>query len=246
MPVRSGQNQFFVRGKAMSSGNVFERLFKLWANICKLTLDGKRATEDVCNILQAIVDGKRLVEAKPTIEEILADWARFYKEVFCLDLDFSGVIIPERKPGFDRLLVIAQGMTHQRLFDKCKELFPSWKYTNSNLDEIIKSDRTSQNGHYAIWVRDRVEADEENKNLSADQLKERGTPEITLEEREAYELKFFKETGDHLDKSNRTHCTGSRFSDGSVPHASWFGRFGVNWYDSYDRNVHLRSRSVVS
>src|SRR3989338_3173881 len=223
MPVRSGKNKFFVRGKAMSSGNVFERLFKLWANICKLTLDGKRASEDVCNILQAIVDGKRLVEAKPTIEEILADWARFYKEVFCLDLDFSGVIIPERKPGFDRLLVIAQGMTHQRLFDKCKELFPSWKYTDKNLDEIIKSDRASQSGHYAIWVRDRVEADEENKNLSADDLKKRNSAEITFEERMLYELKFFKETGKHLDIKNWTLCAGSRDSDGNVPHADWDG-----------------------
>src|SRR3989338_9324403 len=179
----------------MSSGNnIFEMLFKQQATVNKLVLDGKRDPEEVSQTFQAIIAGKRLVEAKPTTEEMLADWANFYKEVFGLELDFSGITIPDSKPGFDRLLVVAQGMTPQRLFDKCKELFPSWKYTEKNLDEIIKSDRTSQNGHYAIWVRDRVEADEENKNLSADQLKERGTPEITLEEREAYELKFFKET----------------------------------------------------
>lgn len=109
----------------MSSGNVFERLFKLWASICKLILDGKRAAEEVCCVLQAIVDGKRLVEAKPTVEDVLADWTNFYKEVFDLDMDFSGVKIPEHRPGFDRLLVVAKGMTPQRLFDKCKELFPS-------------------------------------------------------------------------------------------------------------------------
>lgn len=228
----------------MSSGNVFERLFKLWASICKLILDGKREAEEVCSVLQTIVDGKRLVEATPTLQEMLADWSNFYKEVFGLDLDFSGVAIPEHKPGFDRLLVIAKGMTPQRLFNKCKELFPSWKYTDTDLDKVIKSVRTSQDGHYAVWVRDRVEADEENKNLSADDLKERGTDEITLEERIVYELKFFKETGEHLDKSNWTLCPGSRDSNGVVPDASWRGGFRVYWY--YCHCGDLRSRSVVS
>ena len=228
----------------MSSGNVFERLFKLWASICKLILDGKRAAEEVCNVLQAVVDGKRLVEATPTLQEMLADWTNFYKEVFGLDLDFSGVAIPERKPGFDRLMVIAKGMTPQYLFDKCKELFPSWKYTDSDLNKIIKSDRTSQDSHYAIWVRDRVETDEENRNLSADDLKERGTAEITFEERALYELKFFKETGDHLDKANWTLCAGSRYRSGNVPYAYWDGEFGVYWLYSHGHRGCLRSRSV--
>jgi len=230
----------------MSSGNLFERLFKLWASICKLILDGKRTAEEVCRVLQAIVDGKMLVEAKPTLQEMLADWANFNKEVFGLDLDFSGITVPDRKPDFDRLLVIAQGMTPQHLFDKCKELFPSWKYTDSNLDEVIKSDRTAQDGHYAVWVRDHAEADEENENLSADDLKKRGTSEITLEERMLYELKFFKETGDHLDKSNWTLCGGSRNSDGNVPSANWDDEFKVSWSCFDGRSGRLRSRSVVS
>lgn len=231
----------------MSSGNMFERLSELWASICKLILDGKRAAEDVCSVLQAVVDGKRLIEAKPlALQEMLADWASFYKEVFGLDLDFSEVAIPEHKHGFDLLLVIAEGITPQRLFDKCKELFPSWKYTDSNLDEVIKSDRTSQDGHYAVWVRDRVEADEENRNLSADDLKKRGTAEITLEERMVYELKLFKKIGEHLDKSNWPFCAGSRYSGGSVPNAIWDDWFVVFWDFSNNRNDNLPSRSVVS
>jgi len=231
----------------MSSGNVFERLFKLWASVCKLVLDGKRAAEEVCRVLQAIVDGKTLVESQPTSEELFADWAKFYKEVFGLDLDFSGVKIPERKPGFDRLLVIAQSMTPQRLFDKCKELFPSWKYTDKNLDDITKSDRTAENGAYAIWVRDHIEADEENKNISADQLKDRGGCEETLEERMLHELKFFKETGKHLDVENITLCAGSRDTGGYVSLAYWRGgNFKVYWDFSYNRYHRLRSRSVVS
>ena len=231
----------------MSNGNVFERLFKLLAIVCKLVMDHKRDPEEVCNVFQMIIAGKRIVEATPTLQEMLAGWSMFYKEVFGLELDFSGITIPEHKPGFDRLLVIAQGMTPQRLFDKCEELFPSGKYTNRNLDEIVKSDRTSKNGHYAVWVRDRVEADEENKNLSANFLQERGTPEITIEEREVYELKFFKETGDHLDKVNWTLCPGSRDFDGDVPRAFWCGdKFLVFWRCADDRDDYLRSRSVVS
>ena len=233
----------------MSSGNVFETLFKQWVSIGKLILDGKRAPEEVSRVLQTIIADKRLVEATPTLQDMLAGWANFYKEVFGLELDFSGIVVPERKSGFDRLLVIAQGMTPQRLFDKCKELFPSSKYTDKNLDEIIKSDRTSQSGHYIIWVRDRVEADEENKNLSADDLKKRNSTEITLEERMLYELKFFKETGGHLDKANWTLCMGSCVSVGYVPFIGW-GADGhgvcVNWYFPDRHDGFLRSRSVVS
>ncbi len=221
----------------------------MWASICKLIIDGKRAAEEVCSVLQAIVDGRRLVEAKPTLQEMLADWVNFYKEIFGLDLDFSEIAIPEHRPNFDRLLVIAQGMTPQRLFDKCKELFPSWKYTDSNFDEVIKSARTSQDGYYAVWVRDRVEADEENRNLSADDLKERGAAEITFEERALYELKFFKETGEHLDKANWTLCAGSRNAYGFVPSVYWSSdnrEVNVFWYSPGDRSDNLRSRSVVS
>ena len=232
----------------MSNGNTnfFERLFKLWAMVCELVMDDKRNAEELCLLLQAFMEGKRLVEAKPT-EELLAGWTKFYRDVFGLELDFSGVKIPERKPGFDHLIVVAQGMTPQRLFDKCVELFPSLKYPDKNLDEIIISDRTAKDGAYAIWVRDRVEADDENKNLSADQLKERGGCEETLEERLLHELKFFNETGQHLDIVNWTLCAGSRYSDGSVPYVNWYDDgLGVSWYDSSGRHGDLRSRSVVS
>lgn len=42
----------------MGSGNVYERLFKLWATVAKLVLDGKRDAERVAQALQAIVDEK--------------------------------------------------------------------------------------------------------------------------------------------------------------------------------------------
>lgn len=231
----------------MSNGNVFERLFKLLAKICMMVVDGVRDAEDVAGVLQAILDGKWLVVATPTVREMLVDWSKFYKDVYGLDLDFSGIAIPVRKHGFDRLLVVAQGMTPQRLFDKCKEMFPTRKYADRNLDEVVKSDRTAQNGHYAVWVRDREEADEENKNLSANKLAERGESGETLEERLLHEQKFFKETGEHLDEENVTLCAGSRDSDGDVPGVYFRSdQVRVSWYHTDRSYDSLRSRSVVS
>ncbi|MBP9855994.1 MAG: hypothetical protein KBC48_01645 [Candidatus Pacebacteria bacterium] len=38
-----------------SDNNVFERLFKLWASICKLILDGKRDAGKIADVLQGII-----------------------------------------------------------------------------------------------------------------------------------------------------------------------------------------------
>lgn len=223
----------------MSSGNAFERLFRLWAAVCKMVIDGKRSAEAICDILQRIVDEKSEVD-------LVQEWVVFYKNVFGLDCDFSSVKIPERKPGFNRLIIVAQGMTPQKLFDKCAELFPSWKYTKKSLDEIVISERTAKDGAYALWARDRIEADEENKDLSADFAKERGLIGETLEERLLHELKFFKETRGHLDGESVTLCIGSRYTDGLVPNAGWCnGRFKVHWHHQDNHFDDLRFRSAV-
>ena len=180
-------------------------------------------------------------------EVLLSDWAKFYQEVFDLKVDLSFVQLPEKKKGFNRLIIVAPGMTPQKLYDKRKELFPCWKWTDRNLDEIVSSDRSAKDGAYAIWLRDRIEADEELKNLSANDLKRMNIPGVTLEERLLYELKFFKETGKHLDIQNITLGTGSRSDDGSVPRANWcVDRLEVLWFHSGDCDGHLRSRVAVS
>ena len=177
----------------------------------------------------------------------LSDWQTFYRSVFGLELNFSGLRVPERQEGFDRLIVVVQGMTPQKLYDKCAELFPCWKWTNRNLDEIVISDRTANNGPYAVRFRDRVEADEEFKNLSADQLKQMNVSGITLEEHLLFELKFFKETGQHLDIHNWTLCAGSRYAGGDAPRVVWGGgRLRVGWCNPGVARVLLRSRQAVS
>ncbi len=175
----------------------------------------------------------------------LAEWVQLYAE-HGIQLDPSVVRIPDKRPGFDRLIVVAQGVGPQWAYDECAKLFLCWKWTDRNLDEVVQSDRTSKDASYAVWFRDRGEADEELKNLSANQLSGQGTQGITLEERLVYELKHFKENG-HLDVTNVTLCSGSRYSDGSVPGVSWDdGRLGVDWCGPDGAHGGLRSREAVS
>ncbi len=204
----------------------------------QIWIENQAALQDV--LLRALVP-------LPSIETLLFGWKRFYKDFFGLELDFSQVRIPEHQLGFDRLLVIAQGLTPNQAFEACQKHFNCWRYTE-DLDEATKglNDREPTE-HYAIWVRDRIEADEELKGLSANQLKDRNIHGITLLEREIYELKRWSEAGDHLDKENNTLCNGSRSSDGDVPFVGWLGgEMSVGWDDPRDADVGLRSRAVVS
>jgi len=192
--------------------------------------------------LQAFLEHRNPFKAVDYIK----DWQNFYKEIFGIDVDLSNIEIPKKKSGFDRLIIVAQGMTPQKLFDKCKELFPCWKWTDKNLDEIVNSERTSKDGAYAVWFRNQIEADEDLQNLSANDLKKRDIPGITLEERLLFELKYFKETGKHLDVENITLCSGSRYSDGRVPDVDWcLGELAVGWYDPARCRAVLRSRRAV-
>lgn len=178
----------------------------------------------------------------------LATWQKIYHDHF--DITLGLTTIPTHRKGFDRLMVVAQGVTTQQAYDACAKLFPCWKSTNDNLDEAVPTnERMPVAGAYAFWVRDRIEADEELKNLSANDLTGRETTTETVLERELHELIYFLETGKHLDIKNMTLLAGSRSRDGGVPYAVWSdGGFSVHiyWYDPGDANDRLRAREVVS
>ena len=190
---------------------------------------------------------QRIIDASGKVLTEITDWQQFYHDLFGLEIDLLGLSVPAKKKGFDRLVIVAQGMTLQRLYDNCVKLCPCWKWTDDDLDKIVQSERTAKDGTYAVWFRDVVEADEELKNLSANDLKEKGIPGITLEERLLMELKYFKETGNHLDIKSWTLCSGSRCSDGEVPYVRWrSGGLGVGWDRPGSAFVGLRSRRAVS
>lgn len=181
--------------------------------------------------------------------EVLAQWSALYRELG-IAVDFTGLKIPAKRRGFDRLIAVPQGIKIQQVYNVCIGAFPCWKWTNEDLDSVVtENDRNPADGNYAIWLRERVEADEEWKNKSADQICERGILGITLLERFLYGLKFFKETGRHLDVKKATLCSGSRYRGGGVPRVSFSkfsGGVGVDWYDPGDASGALRAREVVS
>jgi hypothetical protein len=197
-------------------------------------------------ILREAITGVPIGVPEPDHSALRADWQEFYEKVFGLVKDFPNLAIPLKPEGDWRLLIVAEGMTPEKLYGKCKELFPSWKYAD-NLNTVVSDRKTDKD--YCVWVRDRVEADEEMKNLSANDLARTDLKGITLEERLVYELKYFRETGSHLDAANWTLCTGSRVRDGGVPGVYWSrtsGEMDVYWYNPDNRRDCLRTRVAVS
>ncbi len=193
-------------------------------------------------------EGKELIMKKEMIGEVpgLRQWQDFYKKHFDLGFDFSRLSIPEQNPGFDRLIIVARGLTLNQAYDACVKHFPCWRYTDDLDKAVPDNDRSPASNSYAIWVRNRVEADEELKNLSADQLKDQGILGITLLERLLLELAYWDETNKHLDIRNRTLCTGSRHSVGRVPYVHWDDdRLRVYWYGSQSVSDCLRARAAV-
>ena len=179
-------------------------------------------------------------------EVIIEEWKKLY---FTLGIscDFSEVVIPDDPGGFSRVIIMVKGVTPQWAYDKCSGLFRCWKWTDKNLDEVVTSDRNAKNGPYAIRVRDRVEADEELRNISTNDLKQQNIASITLEERLVYELWYFRETSKHLDIKNVTLCAGSHYSLGLVPDVNWSGS-ELRIYRHHPDLAHgyLRSRQTVS
>ena len=218
------------------------RLYELSVQAAGLIKEGKRSPEQIDHLLRELQLFKENKKSKG-IPDPRLEWERFYQEVFGIKADFSELVLPPRQEGFNWLVIMAEGLTPNRLFDKCKELFASWKYTDdlSAISSVRKTDKT-----YAIRLRDRVEADKENENLSVNKCKELNINGITLEERLLLELFYHWRTNKHLDIQNVTLCTGSRDSGGGVPSLDWSDdkmRVGYDHPDNaYDN---LRSRSAV-
>ncbi|CAN5681545.1 hypothetical protein BH11PAT2_BH11PAT2_07890 [soil metagenome] len=145
------------------------------------------------------------------------------------------------------MLIVIPGPSMNRVYDECTKHFKCWRYTDDLDANIPTNDRTAKDGPYAVWHRTRREADEELKNLSANDTAARGVKAITLLERMLLELKYWQETRNHLDIQNVTLCAGSRRAGGRVPDARWLGGlFSVNWRSPASRLPRLRVREVLS
>ena len=176
--------------------------------------------------------------------EIRQEWQKFYKTNFNWDVDFSQVIIPSKPDGKWRLLFIPKGMNLNLSFSICEKLFKSWRYTE-DLNKAVTKNIRNTDSHYVVWVRDEVEPDQEFLGKSTNQANPDMKIGITLLERIIFEIKYFTETGNHLDIKGLTYCSGSRDADGVVPSAGLddYGGFCMVWdlLADYDSRYGIRS-----
>ena len=207
-------------------------------------------SEELKNILhQALVPQPIPAEV---CNNVIADWQKFYQDNFDLTVDFSTVQIPNHQKDFDRVIIIPQGLTIRRVVEVIVSKMNLYTWRSDNFvddSDVPTNDRNPEDGSYAIRIRDRVEADEELRDKSANVLAKKKIVGITLLERLVLELKYFAETGKHLDIDNWTLCSGSRGSDGYVPCVFWCsgaGRLDVGWCFPGSSGGGLRSRAVVS
>ena len=160
-------------------------------------------------------------------EKIRQNWQKFYQEVFNLDADFSQVEIPEHEKDFTLPILMPKGLTSQQLIEKCREYFAVADTVSGEItgdfEGVIVSQRSCTQESYAVLVQDLIEAGESKlKNFSANDAQAGKFATETLKERLVHELKYFLETGKHLDLESVTICAGSRLPNGQVPTVSFF------------------------
>ncbi len=164
-----------------------------------------------------------------TYTEIREEWQKFYQSELGMEVDLSGVQIPEKPEGDYRLIFIAKGLTPNKVFDSWK--FPKWRYSD-DLDKAVPTNKRTASESYAIWALAGDEPDKEFLGKSTKQVDPNMEIGMTLLERMIFESKYFAETGKHLDVKGVTFCSGSRSSGGNVPYVdlNTDGRVCVYWY----------------
>jgi hypothetical protein len=171
------------------------------------------------------------------------EWMRFYKEVFGLSLDFSKIPVCKKREGFNWLFFMAPGLTANKIFDKCSEYFNVWR-CRDDLDKEIGGGET---WIYSFWLRDRIMADEENKNLSAQECRQKNIYGLNLNERMLLELWYYWKTAKHLDEDASTLCIRSHYLDGMIPSVGWgFDKMQVEGFRPDYSSIGLRARSFES
>lgn len=189
---------------------------------------------------------KKVFKIEDIYQELREKWQNFYKD-HNWTVDFSGVIIPKKPEGKNWIvIIIAKGLTPLRIFNMMSKLFPSWKLWNDNDFKKIISPRTADK-HYAIWVRNEVEPDQDLLNHSQNMMFEKNIIIETVEERMLHGMMHFLETGKHLD-IKRITITSSRSAGGDAVNVCWHpssGRVGVNGWDPGNRHGSSGGRSAV-
>ncbi len=157
-------------------------------------------------------------------EKEVREWQKFYKEQFEIQRSFSFIRIPKSRLGYNRLLIIVPELKSEQIFNRIEKVISTKSEIVttrfSDLNAIVPEPKFSKN--YAVWVKDNIESD---LSLALDNPNKLLV--ITLEERLVFELKYFLETGQHLDIRGYTHCINAR--------DAWWNYAVVTWYPGQNR-----------
>jgi len=191
----------------------------------------------------------------------IIEWKRVYQKIG-IQADFSGLKIPPKRDGFDRLIIVSKGTTPVQISNVCLEVFPinEWIDLRENDRDIksLKEDRNAKEKAYAVWVKDEVNVGEEFKNLSTQEIWDKKLSGITLTERLLFEFKYYLEEKEHLDVmgSSMTLCTGAYLpdslgfyfgtKDNKIPIVSWSGGLYIDFTKINTGRPYLRVREVIS
>ncbi|MCH7759209.1 hypothetical protein IID20_02545 [Patescibacteria group bacterium] len=198
----------------------------------------------VLNGLQMLIEGNRVKVFSD--DDLLAEWKKFYKDIFKVSPGLSKIEIPKKQKGFDRLIILTEKITTRQVFEKYQELFMAEIF--QNLAEDLDKVRDCRKGSYAIWMRDQTEPDLEYEWLSSQSLKLLKVNCITLKERMLAEMKYAQEAkpARRFDFKSNTLCSGSRLYNRLVPSVIGFAGPYIKWRRIDEGWNDLCTRKVIT
>lgn len=241
-----------------------ERAGDLWCqSIWPMMRSGTRDPNMVANVLQRIKDlnhplPDEFLTKQPAAQQspdtvpifTLEDWARHFRDFYgrtSIDAELKAMRWPSERLGFGWLVPVPKSIVASAVLAVLEQKQGVPISNNYGDVDAGRHNRSSARHGYAVRFRNRIEADEEWKEKSADDLKKLRVVGTTLTERLLLESIFVATTGNHLDIVNTTYCSGSRDPDGDVPYVNWYyGKLYVDWYNPSDANGDLRVREAVS
>lgn len=232
---------------SLTDRQLAKRLKEMFGQLAEGTLNG-----DHIQALNEHRDPFASLKAPDTgVDNYVEWWHYHFKTLYRINPDFSGLIIPEKVVGFDRLVIIPKGLTHWKWVETARTIHEV-DYEYYDLDATVtENDRSPKDRSYGIWIRDRQEADEETENTSAYDIS-RLTPKvdgIVLLERLVAGTGYLFDEMRHMDCVNWTSCSGSRDLDEKVPLVRWNSstrKVYIRKCNSRNCQSNFRIRAVVS
>ena len=189
---------------------------------------GKIDPHNVTMVLQMLQVGKMATEltqdvVRAIFKERLTWWEALYSKMD-RHYDFSNLHIPLPHHPFDRLMVVGDGLTEQKVWNYCKKLFECTMHGKSFSSVEMESERIPYGKSYALWIEHEPSLNSfaayqalTGNDISASKCWQKKIPTMTMLERLLYELDYFSETGKHLDPHGSTICAGTKVNGTFVP-----------------------------